>query len=189
MLSLKNIMISLLLLLAIGLSSWSILLSHTHGSILRKYDPKEADSFMQDIIAVVLNKEGKPALKVSSPMIIHYPESDTTQITSPHVTVFRQSPSPWTIDSDYAKTTEGVDEILFWSKVNINHLADDNDPDTTVQTESLTVFPNQRLVKTDEAITFIQPNTKIHAVGMLADIEAGTIKLLSQTKGEYISTF
>ncbi|MDR3490752.1 MAG: LPS export ABC transporter periplasmic protein LptC [Gammaproteobacteria bacterium] len=184
MLTLKNISISILLILAISLSAWSILLSNTQTSN-ETIDPKQLDGYMQDVTAILLNKEGMAALKLVTPKMIHYPQDDTTDIQTPRVTFFRKSPQPWFIDADFAKSTHGINEILFWSHVDIHHPSDIENPKTTLQTESLTIYPEQQIAKTDLPVTFIQPDTIVHGVGMLADLNLGTIQLLSKTQGEY----
>lgn len=179
-------MTSILLILAIALSSWSIIISRSSQVTETHDNPKEPDSYMENIQATILNKEGKPSLKVIAPKMIHYPENDSTEMTTPHVTIYRHSPKPWYIDSDFAKTKGGINEIQFWQNVNIHHPADTENPNTSMTTDTLTIFPNQQLASTDQAITFIQPDTTIHAIGMLANLNDGTIKLLSQAKGEYV---
>jgi lipopolysaccharide export system protein LptC len=186
--ALKNISYAFLLMLAIGLSSWSIIVSHPFHTPILQSDPKEADSFMQDVVAVIFNKEGKPALKLEAPHMIHYPENDSTLISTPHVTIYRQTPKPWYVDAEHAKTNHGINEIVFWSHVNIHHPADQENPKTSLKTATLTIHPDQKTAVTDQPIIFNQPDTTIHAIGMLADWEAGTIKLLSETQGDYVSS-
>jgi lipopolysaccharide export system protein LptC len=184
--SAKNFSISLLLTIALALSAWSILLLHTANSKTTSTDPKEADSYMQDVVATIFNPQGNPSLIMTSAQMTHFPENDTTQITAPYVTVYRQSPKPWYINSNHAQATHGISEILFSDNVNIRHPADIENPTTTMTTATLTIFPSQQVASTDQAIVFMQPDTVIHAVGMLANLDNGTIKLLSQTKGEYV---
>lgn len=184
----KNISISLLLLLATGLSIWSILVSTAVPTTHELTNPKEADSFMQDVVATVLNSDGAPTMKLITPKMIHYPENNTTRIFTPRVTLFRKSPKPWYVDADYATASHGIDEILFWSNVNIHHPADEENPNTTLQTDTLKVFPAAQVATTDKPVTFIQPDTIVHGIGMLANLDAGTIKLLSQANGEYAPT-
>jgi len=186
--TLKNRAIGVLLLLAISLSCWSIIASHPLHKNVFQNDPKTADAIMEDVIATVYNKLGEPSFKLTTPKMVHYPENDSTDITTPRVTLFRQSPQPWHIDADYAKTKNGITEILFWQNVNIHHAADTENPNTSLLTDALTIFPDQQIVKTDQPVVFTQPETTIHAVGMLADLNDNTIKLLSQTQGEYAPT-
>jgi len=54
-----------------------------------------------------------------------------------------------------------------------------------MKTDSLTVFPHQKVVSTKDAVVILQPDLTIHAIGMTANIDEGTVKLLSQARGEY----
>lgn len=186
MLTLKNTFTSFLLILAVGLTSWSILLGKKSDALKPTNSPNEPDAYMENVNATILNKEGLPSMKIESPKMIHYADNDTTRISQPHITVYRQSPEPWYINSDFARATQGVDQILFWSNVVIHHAKDIDNPTTTMTTTSLTVFPNRQLASTDEAITVTQPDATVHAIGMLANMNDGTVKLLSNARGEYV---
>jgi lipopolysaccharide export system protein LptC len=189
LLTLKNGMITLLLLFALGLSAWSVLISPAHtNSANPGNDPKTADSYMENVTALTLGKEGKPTLKLVTPKMVHYPENDSTDIFAPRVTVYRKSPQPWFIDADFAKASNGIAEILFWSHVNIHHPSDSENPTTSLLTETLTIHPDKQTASTDQAVTFVQPDTTVHAMGMLADLNDNTIQLLSQAQGTYAPT-
>jgi lipopolysaccharide export system protein LptC len=189
LLTLKNFSITLLLLFALGLSAWSIIISHSStGFANDSNDPTKADSYMEVVTALQFAKTGLPSIKLITPKMVHYPANDSTDIFAPHVTIFRKSPEPWYIESDFAKASKGINEILFYSNVNIHHPADTENPTTSLRTETLTIFPNQQLASTDQAVTFIQPDTTVHAIGMLANLDDSTIKLLSQAQGEYAPT-
>jgi lipopolysaccharide export system protein LptC len=184
LLTLKNAAIFVLLLLATAFSAWSIMLSHPAQPI-NQNDPKQIDSYMEDVLAMTYNKQGQPSLRITTPKMVHYPENNATYITTPRVVIYRQSPQPWYVDADYAKASNGMDSILFWSNVNIHHLSDAENPDTSLRTNTLTIYPDQQIAQTNESVTFVQPDTTVHAIGMLANLDVGTVKLLSQTQGEY----
>lgn len=184
MISLRNVLIGLLLLAAIILSAWSIFLS-THPTFPSKKNSNEPDAFMENVVAVIMNKQGMPALKVFTPQMVHYFQNDATTITKPHVIVYRDSPEPWHINSDYAVAYKGTTQINFQNHVVINHLADVSNPKTVLQTSSITVFPDQQLATTRQPVVIEQPDTIVHGVGLLANLNDGTVKLLSAAEGQY----
>jgi len=186
--SFKQSTTSILLIIALVLSGLSIWFSHQSRSSAVDNHPNEPDAYMENIVATIMNKQGTPSLKIEAPSMTHYVEDDTTHIQYPHVTVYRQSPQPWYINSSYAEASNGTEEILFSNNVVIHHPADIANPNTTMETASLTVFPDKQQAKTDNAVTITQPDTVIHAIGMLADLTDGTVKLLSQAKGDYVPT-
>lgn len=160
------------------------------------YSPKRApskslthvpDAIMEDVTAVIMNKEGKPKLKIASPKMVHFSENDSTRLTSPTLIVYRPNSSqPWFITAQHANATQGIENVNFWDKVNIHHAADGNNPATFIKTTTLLVHPNKQTAQTDDLITLTQPNLVVNAKGMFADMNTGDIKLISQTRGEYV---
>lgn len=185
MLSLKNSAISFLIILTLGLSCWSIFISK-HAETTFADAAHRPDAFMENVVATIINKEGDPSLKVEAPKMVHYTDNDTTDIETPHITMYRQSPEPWHINSNYAKATQGLDQIYFWDNVVIHHMSDIANPTTTMTTTTLTVFPDKQIAQTKDNVTLIQPDTTIHGLGMLANLNEGTVQLLSQARGEYV---
>lgn len=186
--TLKNSMLSFGLLLAIGFSSWLILMSNNFRHSHAQQDQHLPDAFMEGVVAVIMNKQGTPSMKIMTPKMTHFASDDTTQIEKPTIIVYRDSPNPWIINSDFAKTTQGTSQINFWNNVVIHHDADKDNPTTTMQTTALSVFPDKQTAETNQAVTIKQPDTTVHAIGMLANMNDGTIKLLSQAQGEYVPT-
>lgn len=176
---------TLLCMITFLLSAWSILLMKHSQPLLIKH-PHEPDAYMENIVATIMNKQGTPSLKIEAPKMTHYVEDDTTYIIHPHVIVYRQSPQPWHIRSDYAEALKGTQEIVFSQHVVIHHPADIANPNTKMETLSLTVFPDKQQAQTDNPVTITQPDTTIHGIGMLADLNNGTVQLLSQAKGDYV---
>jgi len=179
-------MLGLLLILVLGLSSWSMLMTQQSHSTLFADANHRPDAFMEDVVAIIINKQGNPSLKIEAPKMVHYADNDTTDIITPHVMLYRQSPEPWHINSHYAKATEGLTQVFFWDNVIIHHLSDIANPTTEMTTATLTVFPEQQIAKTNDRITLIQPNTIVHGMGMLTNLNDGTIQLLSEARGEYV---
>lgn len=186
MLSLKNSIISFLMILTVGWCLWSIFDSkRAMTSTATEEATTRPDAFMENVVATIINDEGKPTLKVEAPKMVHFPD-DTTSIETPHITLYRESPEPWSIDSHFAKATQGLDKIYFWENVVIHHANDSANPTTTMTTSTLTVFPDKQIAQTDDNVTVVQPSTTIHGLGMMANLQEGTVQLLSKAQGEYI---
>lgn len=185
MITFKNILVSLLLISAIGLTTWSLNIIKETSPLLADNQFNQPDTILEDVTATIMNKDGTPTLKLLTPQMKHYIQNDATEITAPHLAIFRQYPEPWYIDADYAKTFQGISQVRFWNNVVIRHAADKANPNTSMKTTELTVFPGKKTAETGAAVEIIEPEAIIHAVGLLADLKDGTIKLLSQARGEY----
>lgn len=173
------------MIIILGFATWTTLLSFRSQTTMPSPTALLPDAFMEDVNALIMDKQGKPNMKIVTPKLIHYAESDTTRFTMPQLTLYRKSPQPWYITSQYAKATQGTENVDFWENVVIQHAADQNNPSTVIKTTTLTVYPNKKMAETNRFITLIQPNIVVNAVGMLANMNTGEIKLLSQARGEY----
>src|SRR3990167_1539626 len=180
----QKTLVGLLTLIAASLSAWSLFTVKPTKNPARPA-ATTMDAYMEGVVALIMNKQGKPSLKLVTTKMIHYAENDSTDILSPELTIYRPSHQPWFVTSHYAKATQGIDQILFWNKVVIHHPADYSSPATLIKTSSLSVFPEKQFASTQDPITVAQPNMTIRAKGMESDMIAGTVKLLSQTSGEY----
>lgn len=181
-------MMSLIMLTAVGLAVWATLLTYRPQNVTIAQNTTLPDAFMEDVTALIMDTQGKPKLKIVTPKMVHFTEMDTTELTSPELTLYRQSPQPWLITSKTAKATQGIEEVNFIDDVVIHHAADEKNPATLIKTSSLKVHPNKEFAETNELITLLQPNITVRATGMHADMKTGDIKLLSQARGEYVPT-
>ena len=183
--SYRSVLIGLLMMGVIILAAW-ITLSYRTPALTTTQADDIPDAFMEGINATILDKQGQVAMKIIAPKMVHYASNDSSELTQPELTLFRKSPQPWHITSHTARVSNGIRQVDFQDDVTIHHAADLINPDTVIKTPKLTVFPQDQKAQTSELITLIQPNTVIKATGMLADINSGSIKLLSETRGEYV---
>src|SRR5688500_14629018 len=122
----KNTLISFIMIIIVGLTAWSTMLPYSPKNTLTSASPHLLpDAFMEDISALILDKQGKPKMKIVTPKMVHYTENDTSNLIKPQLTLYRKSPKPWFISSHYAKATQGIDKVDFWENVNIHHAADE----------------------------------------------------------------
>jgi lipopolysaccharide export system protein LptC len=184
MVSTRNLLLSSLLMLAFVLTAWSLFIIYDKKTIPMIMTGKP-DAFMEDVVATIIDKQGHPALKIAASKMVHYPENDSTDIANPWLTFYRQSPQPWQLTAEHAKTLQGIEQIILWENVVIHHPGDDQNQNTTLHAPTLTVFPNQQFAITQDPVVITQPNTVIHAIGMSADLASGAVKLLSEAKGEF----
>ena len=143
------------------------------------------DTIMEGVTTFVFNASGHPQMKMTTPKIIHYAENNTSYLEKPIITLFHETGNPWSIHSQYAKML-GLDEVVFWDDVSIDHKADQASPNTTIKAPQLTVYPKTQQAETNSRIMMMQPNLMITSIGMIADLKQDHIQLLSQTEAIYL---
>lgn len=185
----KKLPFFFLLSLALLLSGWSAFIIYQKKSSSELDLTGKPDAFMEEVVATMIDKQGKPSLKIVSPKMTHYVENDATEIVKPLLTLYRSSrqkaPKPWRLTAEHARALQGMSQIHLWDKVIINHPGDAEDEQTQLLTPTLNVYPDKQLAETLDPVTISQPFTQIRAIGMNADLATGAVKLLSQTRGEY----
>lgn len=182
----KSTITNTMFIAAMTLAAWATLRAFWPQQVAITPINMLPDAYMEEVTAVFMDKFGKPKMKIITPKLVHYLTDDTTQLTSPQLTLYRKSPQPWYISSRYAKATHGIDNVDFREDVTIHHPADENMPATVIKAPTLVVHPTNETAETNEPIELIQPNIIIKSTGMRANMNLGTIKLLSQAKGVYV---
>lgn len=173
-------------ILAVGfLALWTIMLSINSKPEVFVKNENVPDGYMEEVTAMVMDKQGKLKMQVQTPRLTHYNEKNTSILISPSIIMYRNSTWPWYITAKTAKALLGVEQVNFYDDVHIQHPADKTSPATLIRTETLTVLPDQQVARTEDFITLSQPNLKVSAKGMYADMGKGTIQLIAETKGEY----
>jgi lipopolysaccharide export system protein LptC len=172
-----------------------LLLAAFSGELLYKtlYSPVKIaatstrpDSFVTNITVLLMNPDtGKPQDQLFSPKMLHYPVDNTTDITTPHFIIFGSDPEPWDITSVYGKAKNGINTVKLWQDVKIHQAANSKNPAITMTTSELTIFPQQRIVQTQAPVRISSTSGIIHAVGLHANLNTGSISLLSKARGEY----
>jgi LPS export ABC transporter protein LptC len=142
------------------------------------------DMLMDQINARIIDDTGKVNMTMTASKMLHYSVHNITEFTQPLVTIYQQEQMPWIITAGHATSYQGMQKIYLWEHVVIKKNSS-IDPATLI-TDKLWLFPEHKLAKTSAAVTITQPNTSLTAVGFNADLNLGTIQLLSQVKGKYL---
>lgn len=181
----RHTLLSVFMITAIALTAWVTLSFHWRNA-QHVHSPNVPDAYMEAFTVTLMDKQGKQHIKITSPKLVHFAQNDTSILTTPQLTIYRKSPQPWFVTSQFARAIDGTEHIQFWGDVTIHHAGDITSPATIIKTEHLMVHTNSQTAETTDTINFIQPNITVKAIGMTADIGAGNINLLSQARGEYV---
>lgn len=177
-----------LLLLAAVLSSWLVIKS-LQEPVDRPESPQNPDAYVFNINAVKMNVDtGTPTDQLFSPEMVHYPTNNSTNITTPHLTVFQNNEQPWQINADRGQAINGSEVIQLWDHVKLEQAAGPNNQAFIITTTAMTIYPKQQYAETNQPIMLWQPSGTVNSVGLRAYQTTGIIDLLSQVKGHYLST-
>ncbi len=142
------------------------------------------DYILTNATRTEMNDEGQAKYRIFVKRLRHYQESDRSEFDAPVLTIVRDN-AKWTVTSDAGQATQGGKEIQLWGNVVVLKHKTAGEPETQLDTEKLTFWPEQDLAETQSPVVIRQGKQQIHAVGMKVKLEERHIELLSNVRGHY----
>jgi len=115
----------------------------------------------------------------------HFPHENTLQLTQPELDIYGPHGESWHIHAAEGTSAQGSDTVVLRDNVRIEHTEREGSPSVVVTTNKLIVHPNQGTADSDAQVTITYPQIVLHGQGLHGDMKAGTLKLLTQIRGQY----
>ncbi len=141
-----------------------------------------SDYTISQFTITIMDENGQPSRIIKGQEMTHFPEDDSTHITSPIAEFVNQQKDTWIVTSEQGKTHGKSHVILLTDNVVISRKDDDK---TELQTSTLTLDTNKSTAYTDAAVKMISPYGETNSIGLHATLEDKTINLHSRVKGHY----
>lgn len=126
--------------------------------------------------------EGKLQHTLVAAKLLHYPDDDTTVVTTPHITYHQQPPTEVSARMGYigkdGKEVDLVDEVRV-----IRHGAIGDSPPTVLETRTLKVFPDAERGTTNDAVVISQGKSVMRGTGLDIDNRSGITVLRGRVTG------
>jgi len=122
---------------------------------------------------------------LSAAKMVHYPDDDTTLLTSPRLVSLGPTKAPVTITALQAVVSSNGEHVYFQDDVRVTRSAFGDSSELVMRTAFLHVVPDEKLAMTDRAVTITDAATTVTAVGFELNSETREIKLLSHVRGSY----
>ncbi len=158
--------------------------THQHNPTANA-NTKGPEAVMENVIAIQMNSSGHIQSKLHTPKMVRYPGENRVTILQPRLEIYNATGKPWQIVAKQGEATETADKIELWQEVRIKQPNNLYQNSTTLLTERLSIFPNDKIAKTSQAVTVQQPGITMQARGLNANIGSGHIELLSNVEGQY----
>lgn len=114
--------------------------------------------------------------------LVHYPDDDTTIVTGPHVTYHRQPPVEIVARMAYigrdGKEVDLVDDVRV-----TRHGATGDVPQTTLDTRTLKIFPDEEKGGTADPVVFTRGASVMRGTGIEIDNRTGIMVLRGRVTG------
>ncbi len=145
----------------------------------------DPDYMVENLTAVSLNETGTASYTLAAAKMMHYPDGDTTLLTTPKLVSYGSAKAPVTITAREAVVSANGQHVYFQDDVRVTRAAHGAYSELVVRTAFLHVIPDDNVAKTDRQVTVSDAATTVTAVGFELNNETRVIKLLSQVRGTY----
>ena len=145
------------------------------------------DTIVDDFEIRRLNAEGVLQYRVKAPHLVHYPDDDSAEVTTPHITLYRPSGAPLTLLGQMAHVSAKGERVFFPGQVDIDRAASPDNQALTARTTDLTVLPEEGLASTDQHVFMTLGASELQGIGARIDNKAQTFELLANVTGRYVA--
>lgn len=180
----KRLVINLILTSFILLGTW-----YTWLQLTRPVSPfttgHQPDTYATQVVIYHTDQKGDLYDQLDTPLSVHYPLDDSISLSTPLFTLFLNNRELWQLSSRYGKLEESKDLLRLWDNVKLKQKQGSNNaPLSTLTTSTLDIHLKEKTAQTSAPVVITQISQEIHAMGLHADFNTKTIRLLSQVKGQ-----
>lgn len=147
-----------------------------------RHDP---DYIVEKLSAVLIGDTGTPSYSLAAAKMVHYPDDDTTLLTSPRFVSYGSPKAPLTVTASEGVVSAKGDHVYFQDDVRVTRAAYEGASELVLRTTFLQVFPDRHFARTDRSVTLSDDANTVIADGLEINSETRVIKLLSKVRGTY----
>lgn len=144
------------------------------------------DYYLEGVDSTLMDLQGAPSQRLVTERMTHYMDDDSTELLSPHLTLFDLERPPWHIRSETGWLSGDGEVLLLQGAVKINRSAAPGVRPLHLRTRDLRVQPRQNYLETDAEVEARSQQDRIDAKGMqIWYRQPIRIKLLANVRGRY----
>lgn len=147
-------------------------------------EAKTPNIIVYNIDGFQTNQQGHIEYRLLSDKSTHYQENNKTLLTKPIAYFYKPKQPYWKMTANTGTTSGKDNTILLQGNVIIHQQAGKKNNETTLKTESVTLFPNKKIAQNKVFLTLEQPGFLLKSVGFHGDFNSNKITLLSQASGQ-----
>jgi lipopolysaccharide export system protein LptC len=142
-----------------------------------RHDP---DFVISDSVLRKINSSGALQYTLTSAVIRHYPDDDSSDIAKPHLVYQYPTRPSVTIRAERGHATKEGEQVDLYENVHLTRAATAKDEEMNGYTDRLTVFPDDEKAFTKSPVLITKGKSWLKGVGLQVDSRAQTYVLESQ---------
>ena len=147
----------------------------------QRHDP---DTIVERFAIDHFDTSGKLQSRLTASQLLHYPDDDTADITSPVLTLTRDE-RPVVFTSQRARASNTTKVVVLQGSVRGERQATSSEPAQILTTEELTVFTDEEIARTSLPVLYTQGSARLDGIGAEWNNLDGLLQIHSQVRGEF----
>ena len=149
----------------------------------------ELDYSVENFSLAMMDKSGNVQYHLSADSMLHYRDTDLTQLDLPNVELFKKTNEHWLIKANQGKVSAKGSEIILAGDVELKSEVSTQQQPFVITTDNLNIKPETNTVSTEDPIMFSGDGVELSSTGMIADLDKETIKLLDKVRASYVPLY
>lgn len=167
--------------LAVASSVWLASLG-TVTTEAKRFEGRAPDLTMKGFEVTSMGEDGTPLHKLSAAYLAHFVDTETKELTRPHLIVYREGGEPWHVASERGWVSADNDVLMLLGKVDIWRNRPDGKPEIHIETEDLKMLPGEEYAETELPVSISTPESLTRGTGMRAYLGESRVQLLSNVR-------
>lgn len=164
---------------------WQVQVKRTQMDPTQDKSIERPDYIAQDLKTTVFNELGYIDNKMSAKHMEHYASTNKTLFTKPVLLMYPENgQAKWQLTAEKAVLDQEANEINLLNNVIIDAI-DINEPLQSLSSEQVTMNLDTMIGRSEEWVLLKGNGFHIKGLGLLAELNAEQITLLSQVEGTY----
>jgi lipopolysaccharide export system protein LptC len=149
---------------------------------LRRHDP---DYLIVNFTTTTYNRDGAAESMLSASRMVHFPDDDTTELTSPRVVQTKPAEPKMIVSADRGKLSRDGEDIYLYDNVVLEREAGAGQSAATLTTEYLQVVRDRSLIRTDREVKITEETRALSGRGMEYNNDTRHFTLNADVRGRF----
>lgn len=145
----------------------------------------EPDSIVENFTLRRLSAEGKPQYVMAAKRMLHYPDTDVTELIAPRFSRTGIDGVRMIVKADRGSMTHDAAEASFYGNVVLQRDAGPGYPAFRARTEYLEILAEKNVIRTDRHVDIQEGSSTLSGIGMEFNKTTRQFSLHSQARGIY----
>jgi len=151
-------------------------------------DPGTPDFMIDNLKATKMTPEGRAEYSLAAAKMVHFPDSDRTEVEAPRLVQWRADAPPVRVSADRGTVSGDGKELHLSGDVLIVRDPAPGRGELRVATSYLQVIPDAEIARTPEHVVVTQDGSRLEGVGMEFNNKTREMELRSLVSGTYVPT-